>query len=134
MSNVQNRFRVGLLKLAYSYSRLVALSYGFQHAFGKRDAEDNPFLTRVCSTESGPRYRNNVHFLSTVYPCSIRCYQRNGGRYWCAFAEWVTLRIIVVVVFLIIYLVLGIYVRHGPMAQMVFVSFAATFLVSSTLR
>lgn len=49
MNNIQNRFRVGLLKLAYSYARLVALSYGFQHAFGKRDAEDNPFLTRVCS-------------------------------------------------------------------------------------
>lgn len=47
MNNVQNRFRIGLLKLAYSYSRLVALSYGFQHAFGKSNVEDNPFLTRV---------------------------------------------------------------------------------------
>ena len=46
----QNRFRTGLLRLAYSYSRLVALSFGFQHAFGKNNTEDH-FLTRVgCLT------------------------------------------------------------------------------------
>lgn len=46
-TNVQNCFRTGLLKLAYSYSRLVALSFGFQHAFGRNHADENPFLSRV---------------------------------------------------------------------------------------
>jgi hypothetical protein len=48
MTDPQNRFRSGLLKLAYSYARLVALSYGFQHAFGKNNTDENPFLNRVC--------------------------------------------------------------------------------------
>ena len=43
----QNRFRIGLLKLGYSYARLVALSFGFQHAFGKSNTDENPFLNRV---------------------------------------------------------------------------------------
>ena len=48
MSDAQNCFRTGLLRLAYSYARLVVLSYGFQHAFGKNDGTDeNPFLMRV---------------------------------------------------------------------------------------
>lgn len=50
MSDPQNCFRTGLLRLAYSYARLVVLSYGFQHAFGKNDGTDeNPFLIR-CLT------------------------------------------------------------------------------------
>jgi hypothetical protein len=44
----QNRFRIGLLKLGYSYARLVALAFGFQHAFGKSNKDENPFLKRVC--------------------------------------------------------------------------------------
>lgn len=48
LNDPQNCFRTGLLRLAYSYSRLVALSYGFQHAFGKvDDVDENPFLMRV---------------------------------------------------------------------------------------
>ena len=43
----QNCFRIGLLKLAYSYARLVALAFGFQHAFGKSNTDENPFLYRV---------------------------------------------------------------------------------------
>ena len=43
----RNRFRIGLLRLAYSYSRLIALSYGFQHAFHKNTSDENPFLNRV---------------------------------------------------------------------------------------
>ena len=46
-TNAQNRYRTGLLKLAYSYARLLILSYGFQLAFGKNEADDNPFLIRV---------------------------------------------------------------------------------------
>ncbi|KAF5359499.1 hypothetical protein D9756_003353 [Leucocoprinus leucothites] len=45
----RNRFRVGLLRLAYSYSRLIALSYGFQHAFGKNTTDENPFLNRCLN-------------------------------------------------------------------------------------
>ena len=48
MTDPQYSFRTALLHLAHSYARLVALSYGFQHAFGKNDGTDeNPFLTRV---------------------------------------------------------------------------------------
>lgn len=47
MTDPQNRFRSGLLNLAGSYMRLVALSFGFQHAFGKNNTDENPFLLRV---------------------------------------------------------------------------------------
>jgi hypothetical protein len=46
-SIVQNRFRTGLLKLAFSYARLIVLSFGFQHAFGRNNSDENPFLNRV---------------------------------------------------------------------------------------
>ncbi|PPQ69168.1 hypothetical protein CVT26_003542 [Gymnopilus dilepis] len=53
MTDPQNRFRTGLLRLAYSYARLVALSYGFQHAFGKNEGKDeNPFLMRCLKAAS----------------------------------------------------------------------------------
>ncbi|THV03202.1 hypothetical protein K435DRAFT_775090 [Dendrothele bispora CBS 962.96] len=45
-SDRQGCFRTGLLKLAFSYARLIALSYGFQHAFGKNNSDENPFFTR----------------------------------------------------------------------------------------
>lgn len=48
LGDPQNSFRTGLLKLAFPYARLVALSYGFQHAFGKGNTDENPFLLRVC--------------------------------------------------------------------------------------
>ena len=37
-SDPQGRFRNSLLKLAYQYSRLTVLSFGFQHSFGKGGA------------------------------------------------------------------------------------------------
>ncbi|KXN91714.1 Protein priB [Leucoagaricus sp. SymC.cos] len=49
MTVPRNRFRTGLLRLAYSYSRLIALSYGFQHAFGKNTTDENPFLNRCLN-------------------------------------------------------------------------------------
>ncbi|KAF8071700.1 hypothetical protein FPV67DRAFT_1482356 [Lyophyllum atratum] len=49
MNDPQNRFRTGLLRLAYPYARLIALSYGFQHAFGKNHTDENPFLTRCLN-------------------------------------------------------------------------------------
>lgn len=42
----QNQFRIGLLRLAYSYSRLSVLSIAFQQSFGKT-AGEAPFLKRV---------------------------------------------------------------------------------------
>ncbi|KDR76303.1 hypothetical protein GALMADRAFT_67889 [Galerina marginata CBS 339.88] len=48
----QFSFRTGLLRLAYSYARLVALSYGFQHAFGKNNVDENPFLMRCLRAAS----------------------------------------------------------------------------------
>ncbi|KAG7451107.1 uncharacterized protein BT62DRAFT_926762 [Guyanagaster necrorhizus] len=49
LSDPQNYFRIGLLKLAFSYARLVALSFGFQHVFSKKYDVENPFLIR-CLT------------------------------------------------------------------------------------
>ncbi|KAL0064811.1 hypothetical protein AAF712_008208 [Marasmius tenuissimus] len=52
MQDPQGVFRIGLLKLAYSYSRLIALSYGFQHAFGKNannNQNEKSFLMRCLS-------------------------------------------------------------------------------------
>ena len=48
MGDPQNCFRTCLLRLAYSYARLMALYYGFQRAFGKNDGMDEShFLTRA---------------------------------------------------------------------------------------
>ena len=49
LDDYQNKFRTGLLKLAFSYNRLVVLSYGFQHAFRKNNTDENPFLQRVSN-------------------------------------------------------------------------------------
>lgn len=82
-------FRVGLLRLAYSYSRLIALSYGFQHAFGKGNSQnEKPFLMRCLAAA-----RDVVKAVVENRPD------------------------------------FHIYVRHGPDAQSVFVTFAAAFLV-----
>ncbi|KAF8625539.1 hypothetical protein AX15_005306 [Amanita polypyramis BW_CC] len=45
----QNKFRIGLLRVAFSYNRLIVLSYGFQHAFGKNNTDENPFLLRCLN-------------------------------------------------------------------------------------
>jgi hypothetical protein len=49
----QNSFRNGLLKLAFSYARLICLSFGFQHAFGKSHINENPFFQRVSIRFAG---------------------------------------------------------------------------------
>lgn len=49
LSDPQNYFRIGLLKLAFSYARLVALSFGFQHVFSKKYDVENPFLIRCLA-------------------------------------------------------------------------------------
>ena len=46
-TDTQNRFRTGLLRIAYSYARLVALSLAFQHAFGKQGSNDKALVKRV---------------------------------------------------------------------------------------
>ncbi|KAJ7707789.1 hypothetical protein B0H17DRAFT_1034038 [Mycena rosella] len=86
----QNRFRSGLLKLALNYARLVALSFGFQHAFGKNNTDENPFLMR-CLTAA-----------TDVVTAIVEDVGRPDQR---------------------------VYLRHGPMAQSVFVTFAASMLV-----
>ncbi|KAJ7494661.1 hypothetical protein B0H11DRAFT_2156005 [Mycena galericulata] len=90
MTDPQNRFRSGLLKLAYSYARLVALSFGFQHAFGKNNTDENPFLMRCLAA------------ASDVVTAIVEDVGRPDQR---------------------------IYLRHGPIAQSVFVTFAASMLV-----
>ncbi|KAF7330523.1 Zn(2)-C6 fungal-type domain-containing protein [Mycena venus] len=90
MADPQNRFRSGLLKLAFSYARLVALSFGFQHAFGKNNTDENPFLNRCVAA------------ASDVVKAIMEDVGRPDQR---------------------------IYLRHGPIAQSVFVTFAASMLV-----
>lgn len=53
MTDPQNSFRTGLLRLAYSYARLGCLSYGFQQAFAKNQRQENPFLIRVRDPAEG---------------------------------------------------------------------------------
>nr|GAT60822.1 predicted protein [Mycena chlorophos] len=86
----QNKFRNGLLKLAYSYARLVALSFGFQHAFGKNNTDENPFLMRCLAAASDT--------VSAMVETVGQPAQR-------------------------------VYLKHGPNAQSVFVTFAASMLV-----
>ncbi|KAJ7475781.1 hypothetical protein FB451DRAFT_1366476 [Mycena latifolia] len=86
----QNRFRSGLLKLAFSYARLVALSFGFQHAFGKNNTDENPFLARCLAA------------ATDVVTAIVEDVGRPDQR---------------------------VYLRHGPIAQSVFVTFAASMLV-----
>ncbi|KZT29605.1 hypothetical protein NEOLEDRAFT_1127315 [Neolentinus lepideus HHB14362 ss-1] len=90
LSDPQIRFRSGLLKLAYGYARLVALSYGFQNSFGKGHTEDNPFLIRCFRA------------ASDVVTAMVDDVGQPAQR---------------------------IYLRHGPEAQSVFVTFASSFLV-----
>ncbi|KAG6880114.1 hypothetical protein C0992_005821 [Termitomyces sp. T32_za158] len=90
MSDPQNCFRTGLIQLAYPYARLVALSYGFQHAFGKNHTDENPFLKR-CLDAAFDVVNSILHNIA-------RPSQR-------------------------------IYLRHGPEAQVIFTTFASTFLV-----
>ncbi|KAF8206499.1 hypothetical protein K438DRAFT_1817313 [Mycena galopus ATCC 62051] len=90
MTDPQNRFRSGLLTLAYSYARLVVLSFGFQHAFGKHNTDENPFLNRCVAA------------ASDVVKAIMEDVGRPDQR---------------------------IYLRHGPIAQSVFVTFAASMLV-----
>ena len=75
LTDPQNSFRTGLLRLAYSYTRLVVLSYGFQHAFLKGQANENPFLLRVsvCPFPGHNRYVTDKLFGDIVFDCRIRC-------------------------------------------------------------
>lgn len=90
VNDPQGSFRTGLLTLAYPYARLIALSYGFQHAFGKGTTTENPFLTRCMEAA--------FDVVVPVLEDLCRPSQR-------------------------------IYLRHGPEAQSVFITFASAFLV-----
>ncbi|KAJ7774694.1 hypothetical protein B0H14DRAFT_2964685 [Mycena olivaceomarginata] len=52
MTHPHNQYRCGMLRLAFSYGRLVALSFGFQHAFGKNVTTENPFFMRCMAAAS----------------------------------------------------------------------------------
>ncbi|TDL17369.1 hypothetical protein BD410DRAFT_776153 [Rickenella mellea] len=88
LSDPQNRFRNSLVKLAYSYARLVVLSQGFQHSLSKSHQDENPYFHR-CRRAACDVVRVFIDELSTQ----------------------------------------KVYLRHGPDAQCVFVTFASSFLV-----
>lgn len=71
----QNRFRTGLLRMAFSYARLVSLSFAFQHTFGRHYDNENPFLLRVrLDIEC---FACNVLIVMTVLGCCIRRSRRD---------------------------------------------------------
>jgi hypothetical protein len=74
MSDPQNCFRTGLLRLAYGYARLVALSYGLQYAFGKKNADENLFVLRCVAAATN--VVNTV--VDNVGRPSQRVYLRHG--------------------------------------------------------
>ncbi|EIW84080.1 hypothetical protein CONPUDRAFT_99848 [Coniophora puteana RWD-64-598 SS2] len=90
-TNLLNSFRTGLLKLGFSYARLVALSTGLQHASSKTSFEDNPFLLRCYEAA-----KYVVEGAVNEVFCTPE--QKN-------------------------------FLRHGPEAQCIFISFASAFLV-----
>ncbi|EMD34175.1 hypothetical protein CERSUDRAFT_159676 [Gelatoporia subvermispora B] len=91
MEDIQNRFRTGLLKLAYSYARLTVLAVGFQQTFGKSGTPtDVSFLWRC------------LRAATDVVNCVVDDIGVPSQR---------------------------IFLRHGPEAQSVFVTFACAFLV-----
>ncbi|TCD60602.1 hypothetical protein EIP91_009820 [Steccherinum ochraceum] len=88
--DAQSTFRNGLLRLAYSYARLSALSFGFQYDFAKKP-EGNDFLLWRCLRAA----KDVLHaYLDEIATPSQK-----------------------------------VFVRHGPDAQSVFVTFASTFLI-----
>lgn len=104
----QGRFRNSLLKLAYRYSRLTVLSFGFQHSFGKGGAgtpEQISFFDRVGAFRS---------LILRAFKLCIQCYRAATDLVRVFIDELSTQKE---------------YIRHGPEAQCVFVTFAAAFLV-----
>ncbi|KAH8099947.1 hypothetical protein BXZ70DRAFT_893935 [Cristinia sonorae] len=86
----QANFRNSLLRLAYSYARLTALSFGFQYDFAK-NPDGREFLLWRC-------LRAAKDVLTTYLDEIATPSQKN-------------------------------YLRYGPDAQSVFVTFASTFLI-----
>ncbi|KAL0578178.1 hypothetical protein V5O48_003809 [Marasmius crinis-equi] len=91
MQDSQGVFRMGLLRLTNSYSRLIALSYGFHYGSGKHNVQSKHSLLMRCISAARDAITAVVDY-------------NNREAFW-------------------------IYVRHGPDAQSVFVTFAATFLI-----
>ncbi|KAE9407827.1 hypothetical protein BT96DRAFT_85827 [Gymnopus androsaceus JB14] len=77
-------FRLGLLNLAFAYARLVVLSYGFQHAFGKNSSDDNPFLER-CLNAANDIVKAMVEDIGRP---SQRIFIRHGPEAQCVFVAF----------------------------------------------
>ncbi|EKM52025.1 uncharacterized protein PHACADRAFT_101884 [Phanerochaete carnosa HHB-10118-sp] len=87
----QCKFRTGLLRLAYSYSRTTILSWGFQYAFGKSNLGRDVDLLNRCLCAA-------MDVLASILDEIAVPEQK-------------------------------IFLRHGPEAQSVFVTFACAFLI-----
>jgi hypothetical protein len=125
MTDPQNRFRSGLLKLAFSYARLVALSFGFQHAFGKNNTDENPFLMRVSDGCWPIILRLHVFQCLTAAFDVVTAFVEDVGRP----DQRMLISPQVLDVLVAQYVSSGVYLRHGPIAQSVFVTFASSMLV-----
>ena len=128
MDGPQCHFRIGLLRLAYSYARLSVLSVGFQHTFGKASSNSEvPFLWRVSYIL---RVRKIILTRKiAVPPCGqghgvVCCgLSRNPEYVLCSYDHDAVL-----------ISAKEIYLRHGPEAQSVFVTFASTFLIKVRIQ
>ena len=124
----QFRFRVGLLRLAYSYARLSVLSVGFQHTFGKVSSNSEvPFLWRVSAIL---RVRRIILTRKIAVPPSGEGHGIVCGRL-SRDPEYVVHSYDLVAVLIS---AAEIYLRHGPEAQSVFVTFASTFLIKVRIQ
>lgn len=124
----QCHFRVGLLRLAYSYARLSVLSVGFQHTFGKASSTSEvPFLWRVSVIRC---VRGIILTLYFAVPPSgeghsiVCCRSSRDAEYVLRPSDTSEALISPT----------EIYLRHGPEAQSVFVTFASTFLIKVRIQ
>lgn len=112
--------------MAYSYARLVALAFGFQHAFGKGHTDENPFLKRVRYQPLSPELCQRSHlFFQCIRAASdvVTAMVDDIGRPSQSESELMDL------LFSLLNPCTGIYVRHGPESQTVFVAFSCAFLI-----
>lgn len=101
----QARFRNSLVKLAYRYSRLIVLSFGFQHSFvGKAHSDQTIFFNRV-------RIFSSTNFFGLT---SLQCYNAASDVLRVFIDELSTQKV---------------YLKHGPEAQCIFITFASSFLI-----
>lgn len=110
MTHPHNQYRCGMLRLAFSYGRLVALSFGFQHAFGKNVTTENPFFMRVRTLASTYLQNAEVRWTAQCMAAASDVVKATVNDLGGGPSQRV-------------------YLRHGPIGVSIFVTFAASMLI-----